>query len=451
MPWHISHGHSGCSSSKPWAVIKNSDSSIAGCHETEDSAKAQLAALNASENQFMANEYYFPAEIQNREMPESIQTMLREMIKGDFGGATPYFFQAEISSSRIDSHFTRMLDSTLHNFAGEAETGVSFLDSHKRWSLPIGYTLTGSLKKDNGITRVVSDIYTVPDIELRGHSYGSTTDFIKAVKSSLVRDVSVGFHGGDMICDICGNSFRDWRNCRHWPGRKYTINNENGDNGDGEEVIATFGIDDGHLAEVSGVYSGSTPDAMILRAEEMAQAGLFDGEEIRRLETQYRIKLPSGQRTWPTTDAVTYPGNQIQNGEKQQMDELDQIKEKLSKAGAKQKDPVAAAQWLVDDYASLKKDNDRLGPLAEQGEQYRADIVKQALAEGVRALGDDFHSETYEKMFINAEISHIKRMKDDWARQADLVFTGKRKTVDNEQQKPPAAPVSAVPDEAYKS
>lgn len=393
----------------------------------------------------MDQDYYFPAEIQNREMSESTQAMLREMIKGDFGGATPYFFQAEISSSRTDSHFTRMLDSTLQNFANEAEVGVSFLDSHKRWSLPIGYTLTGSLEKDNGVTRVVSDIYTVPDIELRGHSYGSTTDFIKAVRSSLVRDVSVGFHGGDMICDICGNSFRDWRNCKHWPGRKYTINNENGNNGEGEEIVATFGITDAHLAEVSGVYAGSTPDAMILRAEEMAQAGLLDAEDMHRLETQYRIKLSTGQRVWPVEKEIQT------NGEKQQMDELDQIKELLDKAEIPTGEPVTRTKKLIDAFEGLKDENAKLASLADQGRQYRADTIKAALAEGVRALGDDFDSATYEKMFDGAEIDHIKRMREDWAGAAAKIFDGKRKTVDDEQQPPAPAPVSAMPNAAFKS
>jgi hypothetical protein len=263
------------------------------------------------------------------------------------------------------------------------------------------------------------------------------------MQASLVRKVSVGFHGGDMICDICGYSFRDYRNCRHWPGRKYTINGENGE--DGEEVIATFGISDAHLAEVSAVYEGSTPGAMILRAEGMAEAGLLDGEEIRRLETQYRIKLPAGQRVWPVEKEIN------ENGEKQQMDELEQIKEVLKRSGSTNVDPVKAVDLLVVERDMLRDENDRLTPLADQGKQYRADIIKAALAEGVRALGDDFHSETYEKMFIDADISHIKRMRDDWKSQADLIFKGKRKTVDDEQQKTTPTPVSAVPAAAFKS
>lgn len=49
MPWHKVHGHSGCTDGKPWAVIKDSDESVAGCHATEKEADDQLAALYAAE------------------------------------------------------------------------------------------------------------------------------------------------------------------------------------------------------------------------------------------------------------------------------------------------------------------------------------------------------------------------------------------------------------------
>ena len=46
MPWHIGE-HADCSG---YAVIKDGDGSVAGCHETRAEAEAQLAALYASEN-----------------------------------------------------------------------------------------------------------------------------------------------------------------------------------------------------------------------------------------------------------------------------------------------------------------------------------------------------------------------------------------------------------------
>ena len=52
MPWHIGKSED-CPPSKPYAVIKDSDGSVAGCHETESKAKKQLAALYASERKAM--------------------------------------------------------------------------------------------------------------------------------------------------------------------------------------------------------------------------------------------------------------------------------------------------------------------------------------------------------------------------------------------------------------
>jgi hypothetical protein len=47
-PWHVAKS-SECGSSKPWAVIKDSDGSVEGCHPTQAKANKQLAALYAAE------------------------------------------------------------------------------------------------------------------------------------------------------------------------------------------------------------------------------------------------------------------------------------------------------------------------------------------------------------------------------------------------------------------
>lgn len=48
MPWHIGSSKQ-CPDSKPFAVIKDSDSSVAGCHATKAAAQKQLAALYTNE------------------------------------------------------------------------------------------------------------------------------------------------------------------------------------------------------------------------------------------------------------------------------------------------------------------------------------------------------------------------------------------------------------------
>ena len=53
MPWHIAKSGS-CPASKPWAVIKNTDGTVEGCHPTEGDAQKQMAALYASEENTMS-------------------------------------------------------------------------------------------------------------------------------------------------------------------------------------------------------------------------------------------------------------------------------------------------------------------------------------------------------------------------------------------------------------
>jgi HK97 family phage prohead protease len=54
MPWHVAKSSS-CPASKPFAVIKDSDDSVVGCHASEASAKKQLAALYANEEKSMSH------------------------------------------------------------------------------------------------------------------------------------------------------------------------------------------------------------------------------------------------------------------------------------------------------------------------------------------------------------------------------------------------------------
>lgn len=49
MPWKITKDHSDCPASRPYAVVKEANGEVEGCHPTEAAAKDQLAALYASE------------------------------------------------------------------------------------------------------------------------------------------------------------------------------------------------------------------------------------------------------------------------------------------------------------------------------------------------------------------------------------------------------------------
>lgn len=369
--------------------------------------------------------YHFPARIVERAANTEPPT------------EDAFVWAAEISSDRLDAYFTHMAESSLRNFASDAAAGVTFLDSHNARNLGYGQSLSGQFQVEGEVSRVISEFYTVPGLRFGSAlTYQSTDDFIRAVQARLVRDVSVGFYGGDMICDICGGSFYDWRACIHWPGMEYAV----GEQGD-KTVIATFEIVDARLAEVSAVYDGATPGAMLMRAQAMAEAGALEPETARRLEVKYRIKLPGvgvSARNWPGTtftDVGSSANIVITSGwppeeRTNTVDELEQIRAILAELNATGETLPEQVRWLVEE-------NARLAPLADQGQQYRADLIAETLAEGVRAMGEAFPAETYEGIMRRAGIEEIKSLRENFARQASLRFPGGRQSQDNPQ--PPAA------------
>lgn len=56
MPWTVSRSVDRCSESKPWAVIRDGDDVVEGCHETEEAATIQMRALYASEGKNVETE-----------------------------------------------------------------------------------------------------------------------------------------------------------------------------------------------------------------------------------------------------------------------------------------------------------------------------------------------------------------------------------------------------------
>ena len=48
MPWHVAES-SECPASKPWAVIKDADGEVEGCHMSKEDAQKQMAALYVAE------------------------------------------------------------------------------------------------------------------------------------------------------------------------------------------------------------------------------------------------------------------------------------------------------------------------------------------------------------------------------------------------------------------
>lgn len=356
---------------------------------------------------------------------------IRSLIDGDTPSDELFLWDAEISNDLLDSHFTHMSESTLGNYASDAEKGVAFLKGHDWRSLPIGYSVSGELEETSKKKRVVAGFYTIRGL-------ADTDDLIRRMQGGLVRDVSVGFHGGRMVCDLCGQDFWD---CRHFPGLKYET--KEGDTVKTE--LATFTIEDANLSEVSGVFDGSTPEAMILKAQRFAKTGRLTRMETEILGQQYRIKLPDNYKSV----GVSIPKENKKMDEK----DLERVRKAVVGIGGFTEETARSLDEtsVVGTIETLSQVVRNMQPATNDGIQYRKDLVAEALAEGVRAQGADFDSVTYQTVLESSPLAVVKRMKEDWKKVADKVLPAGRASVNGDERTKESKKTveSHIGDEAY--
>lgn len=220
-----------------------------------------------------------------------------------FESAPPFTWQAEASSGRLDSYYTRMDERSLRNYAKDADDGVMFLDSHDFRQLGLGQSIRGQFVAGEGKVdlrrpddanphRVLIDFFTIPGLKL---GRADSDSFIRGARSGMLKDVSIGFDPGRFECNICSKDPFDWwsMECLHIPGAYY---DEAGANvvPRGKDAVQAFAwVREARLLEVSAVYAGATPGAYIQKAKFLVEAGQVERKAVGMLERQLRVTLPT--------------------------------------------------------------------------------------------------------------------------------------------------------------
>jgi hypothetical protein len=423
MPYHIEKKGS------EWCVIKDDDGESMGCHDTKAEAKAQLAALYASEDTKMIaiddRVFYTQAHVVVRATDSALLATAKKKAPDPaiFDEHPPFMWQSEISSDRLDAYFTVMdPETTLPNYARDAQSGVAVLVSHNTWEMPIGYSLTGTLEEDGKITRVLSDAYALTD--------EATAATINRLRAGIVRDVSVGFsaRGAQCLCSICGRDmWRDWK-CWHIPGYRYKrTDNKDDAVTDPNGELATGLIVNAHLAEYSLVYDGATPGAAVLQAQRCAEAGRMRPEEIRVIEQRYKLALPNRRiqhngyaKELSMAKELETDHDALDTG----APDLRAMQQIVERSGAPKGSTILQGlEWMASEIT-------RLSPLARDGEQYRADLVDAGIIEAVRAFGAEA-GEKKRALLQALALDDIKELTASWRDIGDAKLKGGRLTTDD--------------------
>ena len=195
-----------------------------------------------------------------------------------------------ISDNQEDAHGSFMTDTTLRNYAEDAQAGVPFMVDHSSGlARQIGRTIRGEHSESD--KNVISTMSMLRDSEETPENM-KVNEYIRRIERRYYTSVSVGFRDADEICNICDKPIFDWMRenpCEHIPKRTY------------DGVRCTYRVDNARLREVSLVSAGSNPNAKLLDTREWT-------EDLRNVKKEGDIGggAPQSQKTLLERDGEKY-------------------------------------------------------------------------------------------------------------------------------------------------
>lgn len=407
-----------------------------------------------------------------------------------------YVFSSLLIDNLPTDYYSIIQEPLLNQFAQDLEKGVALLLVHNNRKLPVGRSFNAYLKREyvaqagTDVISLYGDFYIPLGINLEG---GFTTDDVaKGIDTGINFATSIGFKAEKWTCSICGNDIRDYFACPHIPGKKYAVEK------DGKDAVETcyvlVGEDGaGKLLEDSLVYAGACDRASVIRnfsadvtdfesSSKLQVIDTFKDIPVNALIYQYYTK--DGSVLVTDTKARTGGSEYLRRRSEEQV-ELDKIKEVLNKfditfSSEEELENALGEKLSVKsvDVTELEKENQELkdqlsakdeelakvnSALSEKDEQiqkleaenneltekvglaetYKADLINQALEAGIRAQGNAFPKEMFNKFLSTLSIDEIKDVIKKFDTEFASKFEGKGVTDMNaDDVSKPETPVS---------
>lgn len=251
-------------------------------------------------------------------------------------------------------------------------------------------------------------------------------DLISKIDSGIYKEVSIGFNITDLECSICGNSFYDYENCKHYPGREYK-----------NQGICYLRMKDPRDAfEFSFVAVPANDDAGTIKSSS--------------LEKEKRVKeKQNNDKHNKNSDSTKEPSIFYAKISKRGEVSMKHLKGFVEKAKAEKSDeisiPVSDLEKDLETYdeaitkaADLEKEVEELSPMAKMGEQYVEDLKKECSRLGKMAEGDTFNEETMSKIFDKCDVEELKSFKSQYEKKVDEKYPPstqtKSKTEENKSE-----------------
>lgn len=300
-----------------------------------------------------------------------------------------FVYQGIISSDAMDSYYTKMdAETSLRNYANDLKAGTPLMTYHETSQSPIGRSFDSSIDvKEDGKTVVRGLFYIVRHTKINGES---TDDLIRQIETGTLTEMSVGF-GGINLWYKSSYDGKDIFESRYYPGDK----DENGN-------LVYYYIMDATLREVSLVYKGACPDAVVERIRNDLP-NMEDAErQIQKYETRFNVR-------------IDMPKQRSKEGKRMNIEEITRAVEK----GDLQRGELLKAlkvDAITDGQRSILKE---LGEDASietvRSLKEKAEIGKRAFEEKLDelvkarvAIGQEFDQEKYKEQMRSMDVDFIE-------------------------------------------
>lgn len=320
---------------------------------------------------------------------EQYMDRINQMSHVQLSAEDVFVYQGIISSDAMDSYYTKMdAETSLRNYANDLKAGTPLMTYHETSQSPIGRSFDSSIDvKEDGKTVVRGLFYIVRHTKINGES---TDDLIRQIETGTLTEMSVGF-GGINLWYKSSYDGKDIYESRYYPGDK----DENGN-------LVYYYIMDATLREVSLVYKGACPDAVVERIRNDLP-NMEDAErQIQKYETRFNVR-------------IDMPKQRSKEGKRMNIEEITRAVEK----GDLQRGELLKAlkvDAITDGQRSILKElGDDASIETVRSLKEKAEIGKRAFEEKLDelvkarvAIGQEFDQEKYKEQMRSMDIDFIE-------------------------------------------
>lgn len=320
---------------------------------------------------------------------EQYMDRINQMSHVQLSAEDVFVYQGIISSDAMDSYYTKMdAETSLRNYANDLKAGTPLMTYHETSQSPIGRSFDSSIDvKEDGKTVVRGLFYIVRHTKINGES---TDDLIRQIETGTLTEMSVGF-GGINLWYKSSYDGKDIFESRYYPGDK----DENGN-------LVYYYIMDATLREVSLVYKGACPDAVVERIRNDLP-NMEDAErQIQKYETRFnvRIDMPKQRSKEGKRMNIEEITRAVEKGDLQRGELLKALKVDAITEGQRSILKELGDDASIETVRSLKEK-------AEIGERAFEEKLDELVKARV-AIGQEFDQEKYKEQMRSMDVDFIE-------------------------------------------